>query len=144
MILKNHNKNRRGKANVRPPPTFKFKDVKMHTILITFSVFFNVFKLKGGIELIKELKRILKENPKKRSQVKSAMKATLYYTSSDDCEVTLELYPNQNIIRYVITGIHSNVIIAYDTKENRLTRKPRGVEPFYTETVNYSFKKILN
>lgn len=94
--------------------------------------------------MIKELKRILKENPKKKSQVKSAMKATLYYTSSDDCEVTLELYPTHNIVRYVITGIHSNVTITYDTKENKLARKPRGVEPFYTETAYTSFKKILN
>lgn len=50
MVLKNYNKIRRVKAKVRPPPIFQFKDVKMHTILIMFSVFFNVFKLKGGIE----------------------------------------------------------------------------------------------
>ena len=49
MVLKNHNNIRRGKEKVRPPPNFNFKDVKMYTILIMFSVFFNVFKLKGGI-----------------------------------------------------------------------------------------------
>lgn len=91
---------------------------------------------------IKPLKRLLELYPQKMEQFQKAYDRTFALTSSDSCDVTVEVY-NNNIARYIVEGTRSKFSICFNPISMQLSRKPYKEKPWFYFSKNMNFSNIL-
>ena len=88
-------------------------------------------------QIIRNIVNIIKGNSKKINQLETVQDITFTCTSDDHINIICELY-HGNIVRYVINGTRSGMVITADALTGEIVRKPYKENPWsVTETECY-------
>ena len=90
----------------------------------------------------RQIANILKNNEKKREQLRKVGERSYYLTTQDRLDVTCEAY-NNCIVRFVITGTRAGMVLTVNTLTGEIVRKPRNEKPWHTTYELIDWYKVV-
>ena len=80
-------------------------------------------------QITNNIAALIRGNEKKIEQLVKVQEITMVCTSDDHLNITCEMYDN-NIVRYLLNGTRSGMVVTANTATKEIIRKPNGIKPW--------------